>query len=483
MRSHSVFPTSLPIAAAVGLCALGLWAGQSLAGSEPSETRSARGPLRVHPQNPRYFADADGRALCLVGAHTWDNLQDMSLDDPPAAFDFGAYLNFLVEHRHNFIRLWRWELLKWDTAANRQEQPRVLVVAPHPWARTAPGAALDGKPKFDLSRFDPAYFDRLRARVQAAGERGIYVAVMLFEGWGLQFVEGAWQAHPFHPDNNVNGIDGDLNKDGKGLEIHTLEEPRVTRLQEAYVRRVIEAVNDLDNALYEISNENHPASTAWQCHMIRFIKEVERSRPQQHPVGMTFQYRGGSNQALFASPADWISPNREAEGEYDYRSNPPPADGSKVIVSDTDHLWGIGGNAAWVWMSFLRGHNPIFMDPYRGDVLRRGSEAEWKRIRRALGVVRGLAEELDLSGMTPSIGAVSSGYCLAQTGREYIVFVPRGEAAELNLANAPGRFELEWIRPVQGERIGGDRVEGGGTINLEAPFDSDAVAHLQLVPQ
>ena len=76
--------------------------------------------------------------------------------------------------------------------------------------------ALDGKPKFDLTQFDPAYFDRLRTRVQAARQRGIYVSVMLFEGWGLQFGPGAWEDHPFNPQNNVNGIDGDPNGDRKG---------------------------------------------------------------------------------------------------------------------------------------------------------------------------------------------------------------------------------------------------------------------------
>ena len=83
---------------------------------------------------------------------------------------------------------------------------------------------------------------------------------------------------------------------------------------------------------------------------------------------MTFQYKGGSNKTLLNSPADWISPNNEGG----YRDNPPAADGTKVIITDTDHLWGIGGNSAWVWKSFLRGPNPIFMDPYDGAVLSHG---------------------------------------------------------------------------------------------------------------
>ena len=74
------------------------------------------------------------------------------------------------------------------------------------------------------------------------------------------------------------------------MEILQLAVPAVTALQEAYVRHVVDTVNDLDNVLYEISNEAADYSTAWQYHMIRLIHDYERAKPKQHPVGMTFQY-------------------------------------------------------------------------------------------------------------------------------------------------------------------------------------------------
>ena len=103
------------------------------------------------------------------------------------------------------------------------------------------------------------------------------------------------------------------------MEIHSGRSRQITELQQAYVRHVIDTVNAFDNVLYEISNENHPASTEWQYAMIRFIKRVRENQPKQHPVGMTFQYSGGSNKTLMDSPADWISPNPEGG----YRDNPP----------------------------------------------------------------------------------------------------------------------------------------------------------------
>jgi len=445
----------------------------------------ALGPLRIHPKNPRYFTDgttnADGslRAVYLTGAHTWNNLQDMGPTDPPSRFDFSAYLDFLEQRHHNFIRLWRWELLTWNTAANREKESQIHFATPHPWPRNGPSAALDGKPKFDLDKFDEAYWHRLRQRVMAAGERGIYVSIMLFEGWGLQFVPESWKDHPFHPANNINGIGGEVSAGENELEIYELKWPAITRLQENYVRHVVDTVNDLDNVLYEISNENHPASTEWQTHFIRFVHDYEKTKPKQHPVGMTFQYRGGKNQVLLDSPADWISPNSDAVGRFNYRDNPPPADGRKVILSDTDHLWGIGGNRAWAWKSFLRGLNPLFMDPYQREILSRGSDDQWEPVRRAMGDTRRLADRMNLGAMTPQPDLASTGYCLAWPGQEYLIYQPKGREA-FTVQLAPGAYQYDWFNAAKGETSGSGRIETSGEKReLKAPFDGDAVLYLR----
>src|SRR5258706_334679 len=75
----------------------------------------ATGPLRVLKYNPRYFTDDSGRAIYLTGSHTWANLVDFGTTDPPAKFDFAAYLDWLVKLDHNFTRGWTWELVSWNT--------------------------------------------------------------------------------------------------------------------------------------------------------------------------------------------------------------------------------------------------------------------------------------------------------------------------------------------------------------------------------
>lgn len=331
---HRCFLTALLLA---GLTLV--WSGQSL----PAQTK---GPLHVHPENPRYFADSSGKAILLGGSHTWPNLVDMGPSDPPPAFDFDTYLNWLKGYGHNFTRGWTWEPTKWDNTRMKNPEWRngAHTVAPHPWARTGPGFALDGKPKFDLEKCNPDYLDRIRGRLAKSREAGIYVSVMLFEGYGVQFQSDAWPNHPMNPANNINGVDGDKNGDGKGIEVHQLAKKRVRNIQEAYLRWLVTGLNEFDDLLYEVSNETHPSSTEWQYHVIRYVKRIESSLPKQHPIGMTYQNRRGKNQTLLESPADWISPNSEGG----FRDDPPDLHGAKVVLSDTDHLWGVGGDAIWV---------------------------------------------------------------------------------------------------------------------------------------
>lgn len=428
-----------------------------------------KGPLRVHPKNPRYFTDDGKRAIYLTGSHTWSDFQDMGPSDPPPAFDFNAYLDFLAQHNHNFIRLWRWEVPRY-----RYGQGALSFCEPHPWLRTGPGNARDGKPKFDLTKFNEAYFWRLRQRVESAAKRGIFVSIMLFEGHCLQFADEGREFHPFHPDNNINGVGW---KNWK--EYYALGNPKILQLQEAYVRKVIDTVNDLDNVLYEICNEAGSYSTEWQYHMIRFVKSYEAKKRKQHPVGMTFQYQGGTNENLFNSPADWISPNPEGG----YRDDPPPNDGRKVVLNDTDHLWGEGGNPRWVWKTFTRGHHPLFMDRIVAltakTVTWAGRKAEdipgAEEIRKAMGVTRGIAERVDLSSMLPLPALASSRYCLASPGKQYVVFVPGGGEVTVNLSGAKGKFQVEWVHPVEGAIQGSGVVEGSAQQTLKAPFAGDAV--------
>lgn len=441
------------------------------------------GPLRQCTKNPRYFTDNSGNAVYLTGSHVWQSLKEIDASDPPAPFDYTAYLDLLESHNHNFMRMWIWDF------ACHMLEGEIIYAGPHPWVRSGAETALDGKPKFDFAQFDEAFFSRLRNRVVAAGERGLYVSIMLFEGWGLHATEEPWcrDGHPMCKHNNVNGIDGDPDDTGRLYAIHSLNHPEITAVQEAYVQKVIDTVNDLDNVLYEICNETGAYSIEWQYHFINFIHNAEKKKPKQHPVGMTFPqslHEPGTNQDLFDSPADWVSPNPEGG----YQDDPPANDGAKVILTDTDHLWGLGCEPGWVWKSFTRGLNPILMDPVQPfpaintirswAAINHPDDPLWEPIRKQMGDTLAFAKRVDLTHMRPINDLASSAYCLANPGREYLIYLPAGEPVTVDLSQASGTLRLEWFSPVNGKTVKKGQVQGGQKHVLTPPLNDEAVLYL-----
>ncbi|MDD1713372.1 MAG: hypothetical protein LUQ69_09440, partial [Methanoregulaceae archaeon] len=141
----------------------------------------AKGPLRVLQSNPRLFTDGSGKAVYLVGSHTWNNGVEIiqNTTPPNPTFDYPRYISWLKELNHNCFRLWTWE----DAFAIDSTGAIVYVHEPLAYPRTGPGTCADGKPKFDISKFDPVYFNRLEARVKMAQDSGMYAIVQLFAGW------------------------------------------------------------------------------------------------------------------------------------------------------------------------------------------------------------------------------------------------------------------------------------------------------------
>ena len=477
------------------------------------------GPLRVSPVTPRYFTDDSGRAIYLTGSHVHGALVDhVMLNDgsPQEVIDFDAYIADMAAHGHNFLRLWTRES---GFGPGHSTPPAMTRTEPFPYVDVNQDGHLGDHPVYDLNKFNTAYFQRLRDRVIKAGENGIYVSVMLFEGWSLDSrrrnPDGyPFAGHPFHKANNINGIDG--NPEGiveshmdvmadvnpmvteEHLRVHTLDIPEITAYQKKYIKRVIETVNDLDNVMYEIANEAFRWSRYWQYEMIDFIHDTERNMPKQHPVWMSHLVQA-QNESLFVSPAEAISPGVEDVSE-DYCQNPPASDGRKVILADTDHLGGFWGTSQWAWKSFMRGLNPIFMD-FWGEMRNMGAYEDeahpvsnlfgrqqymlpknWgEPVRTALGQTRMFAERIDLVHALPSGNLSSTGYCLAVPGKEYLVYAPAAGQFRVRLFGARGPFSVEWFNPNTGETIPGEPFEGGTAFDFTPPYLGEVVLYLKKI--
>lgn len=439
----------------------------------------ATGPLKQSAVNPNYFQDASGKPVLLIGSHTWSNFQDMGMEGDNN-FDYDRYIAFMVHHRYNFMRFWNWEHGAWATWSQEK-----MIISPMPYQRTGPGLALDGKPKYDLTQFNEAYFDRMRARIIRAKNHGIYASVMLFQAFSGVWPKGgnthtgpAFNGHYYNVNNNIQKMNGDKNYD----RILDIDDPGVRKYQVAYIKKIIDHVWDLDNVLYEVINEG--GNPDWDKFVVKTVRDYEKIKGKSHPIGIT-GHGAESTDMVMAGDADWVSPGPWDKGGFENAwTDPPLWTGKKVCVQDTDHLWGHGMDYHWVWYAFLRGHNILFMDtwdpipawhdPYKNtpDLLM------YTQGRTAMTTVSMLAAKIDLEKMKP-VKEFESGFCLADAGKEYVIYVKKGNN-EIDLTNIPGTFSVEWINLSETIFLRSADVKGGGKTRLVNPFSDDAVVHLAL---
>lgn len=476
-----------------------------------STIKNSPGLLAVHPKNPAYFQNlSTGEAVFLHGFDHFRGLQEAN-NNGVAPLDFQNFIDQLQRYNHNFLRLWVWEHF-WkisEPGGIHKGQPS-QVLPPHIYQRTGPGKAIDGLPKFDLFKFDQLYFDRMRRRIINARKNGIWVSVMLFQGWSIEGLgtqaNTPWQGHPFNSRNNINGINGDWDQDGNGWELHTRTNPQINSLHEAYVKKVIDTVGDLENVLYEISNESVATELPDRCHHITRVKDwayhfidlIHRYEQAQgygpHPVGLSgFRPIPGdpplrkTNPLLFASPAEYISPSGSpGPGDQVWKNDPPAATGDKVIIADTDHIQpeshGGPGLRSWEWRTFTRGHNlnAVDGDPQQG--------ANWfsSGDSKTMQAMARYVEKVNLVSMRPYPDLSSTTYCLADPGHAYIVYQPlngadsekTGHSFQLHLQG--GEYEYEWFNPTTNEILQAGRIiKTTGESSFTPPFNDHAVLFLK----
>jgi hypothetical protein len=101
------------------------------------------------------------------------------------------------------------------------------------------------------------------------------------------------------------------------------------------------------------------------------------------------------------------------------------------------------------------------------------------------GDLKRMADYVNESGvawwrMEPSDGLLVEAsklvYCLAEAGREYLVYYVQGGSAGLELP--AGAFEASWFNPRTGEVSGRGTVKGGAVSRFTAPDDEDWVLRL-----
>jgi hypothetical protein len=127
-----------------------------------------------------------------------------------------------------------------------------------------------------------------------------------------------------------------------------------------------------------------------------------------------------------------------------------------------------------VWKSFTRGLNVLFME----EMLPSPTWQDSARV--AMGQIRRFADRMNLAAMTPQEKLTHTRYCLADPGREYLVFQHDKGEFTVDLRAAKGRLQAEWFDINHDRSVPAQPVEGGAVRTFTTPFPGPAVLHLKV---
>lgn len=176
-----------------------------------------------------------------------------------------------------------------------------------PWARSGEGRAWDGLSRYDLTRFNPWYFTRLRDFAQAAGERGLVVTVHLYNTHNLLETRAHWVDFPWRPANNINDTGlPDPDPIDPGDEIHIanrffdVSHAGRRALHRAFIRHHLETLGRQASVVFSLAFQ-YAGPPAFQTFFLDTVGEWERETGRTVKVALVTSRE--LTEAVLADPA------------------------------------------------------------------------------------------------------------------------------------------------------------------------------------
>jgi Family of unknown function (DUF6298) len=452
-------------------------------------------PIALHPQNGHYFLWRDRPTILVTSGEHYGAVLNVD-------FDFIRYLDALKADGLNHTRTFAGTYREIPDSFGITDNP--LAPKPNryicPWARSDQPGYFDGGKRFDLTKWDDAYFTRLKRFMKAAQERGVVVELNLF---CPLYDDALWRASPMQHANNINGI-GNCPR----MEVLTLKHPALLDVQLALTRKIVSELNAFDNLYYEVCNEPYfgGVTMEWQHRIVDTIVETEVKLTAKHLISMNI----ANDKAKVTSPHAAVSifnfhycvpPDTVAmnfglnkvigENETGFRGK------EDVLYRSEgwDFLLAGGGLYNNLDYSFTPGHPDGTFLEYRSPG---GGSPE---LRKQLRVLKEFLESFDFVRMKPDAGIVKrvsptlTCSALMEPGKAYAIYlhVPlpkqlkklgehlhQGIEATLALELPPGNYKIEWVDTKTGKLVSQQQIEhAGDDRELKSPaFDNDIALRL-----
>ena len=444
----------------------------------PAAAASAQ-PITVCPLNPHYFQYKGKPVLLITSDHHYGAVIDRD-------FDYAKFLNYLGENGMNLTRIYPGgyfevpdEFVKGNPLG---PQPGRQIL---PWVRSTqtgadPALAEPGKPsyKFDLDKWDPEYFARLKAYVELARKKDIIVEIAFFN----QMYEVSWPVVALYHRNNIQNVG---QYEGKDFWIFSTTDPRnadVMERQKAYIAKITRELNAYDNVIFDICDEpelwTQPGALVvpWLNELKDAFLRAEAPLPKKHLLGQTV--RGAWAPTLSSEswcqwlPTEYITYAEQAlAGDYVWNKPIVVVETAWYEATTVDFGYADVNDVRLETWEFMvgggAGHINLNGEYYHGQEA--GGADTHNGIVPQKKVLRNFLNSFDyvrmhrLTDYTAPAGTVSS--AIAENGKQYAFYIFHGTLTkrhfwvgtpgsyedEIVLNTIPaGTYKLEWIEPATG---------------------------------
>ena len=402
----------------------------------------ASGYLKLHPENPRYFQEtATGRAVMIASC--------AGVVPTSRTVDNNRLIAEMIKWRVSYGRVWHF--LPWG--GDRVDWP---------WMRSdVPGAYMGGRGgnRFDMDRWNPVYWNKMRTVLGRCAAAGIYCEIHLFDRCGMSPASDTrWGNNPWASDNNVNNLETpEAKADGTPDFYLYASRPNLRNQQERYVRKMIDETIGFSNIIYEIENEHwqYP-NPDFAAHYANFVKDYIARKHPNSPRLVSYSSLQEDLEEFYTIPyVDIVNRHFGNEAER----NPAALndyiesrwDKNKAInidefangVEDPDLL------RKMCWIIVTSGGNFHIEDALPSS-----------KPFEVVGNIRLFRERSrwDFTHSAPNKTLVTSGggYCMARPGAEYVFYFPKGGTKTVKLLPAK-QHRAAWWDPRTGEWLSQDK--------------------------
>jgi hypothetical protein len=477
-------------------------------GQTPKQMSNRPGQVfSVHPDNYRCFLYKGKPIKIVTTAEHYGAVMNTN-------FDYNVYLKEMRRTGQNQTRVFTFYRELWghnirNTLAVSKERPQATIM---PWQRvTGHGKGPDGLDKFDLNRWNPAYFARMKDYVRKCAEHGVICEIVLFCN---PYDDKHFDWFPCSKVSNVNGVGSDLDD---RRQFMTLEVSTIVKFQERFVRKIVMELNEFDNVYYEICNEPYSKTfpkewttrgEAWHAHIARFVREVEKDLPKKHLIAVNVP----DSEALVKNPDIDILNHHYPPGVRTWSSLRKRDHYRKPLVYDENYSGVVGKkpaeryaiNRSEGWVTILSGcagfSNLDWTFTAADETgsgkapLRDGRKIDGRPLRKWLDIFRKLLGQYDVEALVPAVGMLPErvpGYgCVATTdkkGRYILYFVDehlfrvepcKKQSLAVTLKLPAGKYNVQMFDPKSGKTIKLPVLQSDGTAKLKLPEFREDVAPL-----